>query len=144
MTVDAAAASGGQFGILAENNGAGATTITATGMVEGGDAAIKAMSSAAQAISITTSGLVRPPVVEVPVRARMPAPSAPVTKPVAMTLVAPVPKLKAARPVLSPLTPTASTVRSVPQLATSMPGPVSPVTAPVAVMLVAPVPKFRA
>ncbi|RUZ74152.1 hypothetical protein EN943_24820 [Mesorhizobium sp. M7A.F.Ca.US.006.01.1.1] len=59
VTIDAAAASGGLFGIYAEHNGAGATTITATGTVEGGDAAIKAVSSAGQAISITTSGLVR-------------------------------------------------------------------------------------
>lgn len=59
VIVDAAGAGGGLTGIQVENNGAGATTITATGTVEGGDAAIKAVSSAGQAISITTSGLVR-------------------------------------------------------------------------------------
>ena len=58
LTVTAAAASGATYGISADNKGTGATSIAASGLVEGGTAAIFA-TSAGQPITITANGIVR-------------------------------------------------------------------------------------
>jgi outer membrane autotransporter protein len=58
LTIDAAGVRGGYFGIAAENEGTGATSISTSGLVEGGMAAILA-SSAGQPITIDSHGLLR-------------------------------------------------------------------------------------
>ena len=80
-------------------------------------------------------------------RASIPKLLVPVTVPVAVTLVAPLPLFKALIPLSTPVTATALMVKLVDVallLRASIPMALVPVTVPVAVTLVAPLPLFKA